>query len=116
MGALVESEQVTDGPTGAGSRFRDLFEDYGQRVEVHAEVVRFEPGRLLEVALAADAFQATSRSELDEAGDRTRLAVTVETEYTRRGARLLAPVVTRHAQARLERDLTALRELLEGSV
>jgi uncharacterized protein YndB with AHSA1/START domain len=115
MSALVDAEQLTDGPVATGARFRDVFEDHGQRVELAAEVVRYEPPRLLVVALASDVFRATSTSELEERNGRTRLDVTIDTEFTRRRMRLIAGVVTRHAQARLERDLAALKELMERS-
>jgi uncharacterized protein YndB with AHSA1/START domain len=115
MSALVEAEQVSEGPIAAGSRFRDVFEDHGQRVELDAEIVRHEPPRLLVVALASDVLRATSTSALDEADGRTRLSVTIDTEYTRTRVRLLAGVINRHAQARLEGDLAALKALMERS-
>ena len=43
-----------------------------------------------------------------------RLSAVIETTYTKRAARILAPVVTRHAQKQLERDLARLKELVEG--
>jgi carbon monoxide dehydrogenase subunit G len=108
MGALAESE-----PLGAG-RFRDVFEDHGQRLERDAEVERREPPRLLVVRLRGSAFEATSTQRLEEAAEGTRLSTVVETEYTSRLAKLAAPLVTRRAQRQLEADLTALKELVEG--
>jgi hypothetical protein len=114
MGALAESEPLDDGPPGPGSRFRDVFEDLGQRVELEAEVVALEPPRLLEVRLVADAFEATSRSTLAESGPGTLLAVAIETTYTKLAARLVAPVIARHGQKQLEADLVRLKELVES--
>jgi hypothetical protein len=108
MGVLVESE-----PLGEG-RFRDVFEDHGHRVELEAEVARSEPPRLLEVRLVADAFAAKSVQRLEPSGDGTILTTVVETEYTKRLARLAAPFVTRHAQQQLEADLAALKALVEA--
>ncbi len=108
MGVLVESESL-----GAG-RFRDVFEDHGQRVELEAEVVRSDPPHLVEVRLVADAFAATSVQRLESAGQGTRLTTVVETEFTKRLARLAAPLVTRHAQQQLETDLDALKTLVEA--
>ena len=42
MGALTESEPLTDGSPEVGSRFRDVFEDLGQRVELEAEIVELD--------------------------------------------------------------------------
>ena len=108
MGALVESE-----PLGEG-RFRDVFEDHGQRIELEAEVERHDVPRLLVVRLRGSAFEATSTQRLEEAGDGTRLNTIVETEYTSRLARLAGPLLARRAQRELEADLTALKELVEA--
>jgi hypothetical protein len=114
MGALVESEPLDDGPPAVGSRFRDVFEDLGRRVELEAEVVELEPPRLLAVHLVSDVFEATSTSRLEPAGGGTRLRAEIETTYTALAARLLAPAVTHHAQKRLEADLARLKELVEA--
>jgi hypothetical protein len=114
MGALVESEPLDAGPPVGGSRFRDVFEDLGRRVELEAEVVEFEPPRLLAVHLVSDVFEATSTSRLEALAGGTRLAAAIETTYTSLAARLLAPAVTRHAQKQLEADLDRLKGLVEA--
>jgi uncharacterized membrane protein len=114
MGALVESEPLTDGPPVAGSRYRDAFEDHGQRIELEAELVEVEPGRRLTAKLVASGFESTSSQRLEDADGGTRLTATIETRYTKLAARLLAPVVTRHAQKQLEADLERLKELVEA--
>lgn len=114
MGALVESEPLAEGAPVLGSRYRDVFEDLGRRVELEAEVVELDPPHALVVELAADAFEATSASRLEAAGAATRVTVTIETTYKGRAARLVGPVVARRAQRQLEADLERLRELVEG--
>ena len=114
MGALQESEPLTDGEPGAGTRYRDVFVDHGQRIELEAEVVRFEPPGYLEVRLRGDGVEATSSQRLDEIGGGTRLTALIETEYTKRLLRMMAGVVTRHAQQRLESDLAELRRIVEA--
>ena len=114
MGALTESEPLTEGAPEVGSRFRDVFEDLGRRVELEAEIVELDPPRAMTVQLVSDVFDATSSQRLEElAGGRTRLTAVIETEYKQRTARLAAPVVTRHAQRRLEQDLARLKKLVE---
>jgi hypothetical protein len=108
MGILVESEPLREG------RFRDVFLDHGQRIELEAEVERHEPPRLLRVRLIADSFQATSTQRLEETESGTRLTTIVETDYTKRLARMAGPLVARHAQRQLEADLAALKELVEA--
>jgi hypothetical protein len=108
MGALVESEPLGDG------RFRDVFEDHGQRFELEAEIVRREPPSLFVVRLHGKAFQATSTQRLEPAAVGTRLTTVVETRYAKRLMRLAGPLIARHAQAQLERDLEKLKQLAEA--
>jgi uncharacterized membrane protein len=115
MAALVESEPLTDGPPVAGSSYRDVFEDHGQRIELEAELVEVEPSRRLTAKLVSEGFESTSSQRLeDTGGGGTRLTATIETRYTKLAARVLAPVVTRHAQKQLETDLARLKELVEA--
>ena len=115
MGALQESEPLTDGPPDEGSRYRDVFVDHGHRIELEAEVVRYEPPLHLEVALRGGGVTATSRQELEPVEGGTRLTAVIETKYTKRLLRMMAGVVTRHAQERLESDLENLKRIVEAA-
>jgi uncharacterized protein YndB with AHSA1/START domain len=114
MGALAESEKLSDGEPRLGTRFRDVFEDHGQRIEIDAEVVEWEPNARVATRLRSSAFEATARQTLEEVDGRTLVRTTIETEYRSRIARMMAGVITRHAQRRLEEDLKALKRLVEG--
>jgi hypothetical protein len=114
MGALRESEPLTEGEPGVGTRYRDVFVDHGQRIELEAEVVRYEPPRYLQVGLRGDGVEATSSQALEEADGGTRLTAVIETRYTKRLLRMMAGVVTRHAQQRLESDLAELKRIVEA--
>lgn len=114
MGALAESEQVTDGEPGHGTRFRDVFEERGQRIEIDAEIVEWEPSERLTTRLRSKAFASTGRQRLERLDGRTRLTTTIETDYKSRMARLMAGVITRHAQTQLEEDLARLKALVES--
>jgi uncharacterized protein YndB with AHSA1/START domain len=113
MGVLRESEKLTEGPPAPGSRWRDVFEDHGQRIELEAELTEYEPGRRLVVRLRNRGFESTSTQALAEADGGTRLTTVIETEYKALAARLMAGVVTRHAQKQLEGDLARLKEIVE---
>ncbi len=114
MGVLVDSEQLTEGAPGHGTRFRDVFEDHGQRVEIDAEVVEYEPDERFATRLRSKLFKATASQRLEERDGRTRVTTVIETEYTSTLARLMSGVITRHAQHRLEADLQRLKELVES--
>ena len=113
MGVLKESEQLTQGAPKVGSRWRDVFEDHGHRIELEAELVEYEPNRRLRVRLDGGGFDSMSSQELEEVDGRTRVSTVIETEYRMLVARLAGRVVTRHAQKQLEADLARLKELLE---
>jgi uncharacterized protein YndB with AHSA1/START domain len=113
MGALVESEPLTDGPVAEGSRFRDVFEDHGRRVELESELVEVDAPRRLVVHLVSSSFESTIVQTLEDEGGATRFRTVLETTYTVRGARFLAPLATGLAQRRLEADLVRLKALLE---
>ena len=114
MAALKESEQVSEGPLGLGTRFRDVFEDHGQRFEIDAEIVTWEPHERLAIDLKASAFESTVTQTLapGENGG-TRLTTRMDTEYKSALARLMAGVVTGHAQKQLEEDVARLKDILE---
>jgi len=115
MSALKESKQVSDGPLGLGTRFRDVFEDHGQRFEIDAEIVEWEPHDKLVIELKASAFESRV-TQLLAPGENggTRLTTRMDTEYKSALARLMAGVVTGHAQKQLEDDLARLKEILES--
>lgn len=116
MSALKESEQVSEGPVGLGTKFKDVFEDHGQRFEIDAEIIEWEPHEKLVIDLKASAFESKVIQLLapGENGG-TRLTTRMETEYKSALARLMAGVVTGHAQKQLEEDLATLKEILETS-
>ncbi len=116
MGALTSSEQVDAGEVALGTRFRDVFEDSGQRIELDAEVVEFEPSRRVAIRLRSRHFESTVRQELAEYDGRTRVATQIETEYKSRLARTMGRVVTRRAQRRLDEDLRRLKALVERPI
>ena len=114
MGALVESEPLTEGPPRKGSRYRDVFEEHGQRIELEAELVAFDEHRALVVHLDSDLFEATISQRLEAVEGGTRFSAVIETTYRKLAARLLSSIVTRHAQGQLEEDLARLKQLVES--
>ena len=110
MGALAESEQVTDGEPGHGTRFRDVFEERGQRIEIDAEIVEWEPPERLGLLLRSRAFQSIGLQTLQALDGRTRLTTTIDTEYKSRVVRLMAGGITSPARARRGKETAGLAE------
>ena len=114
MGALAETEQLTPGPPAVGCRWRDVFEQLGQRLVLQAELAAYEPPTRLLVRLSSPAADATSEQRLEPAGEgRTRVRATIDADYKSCGARLASGMVTRQTQAQLEADLATLKGLVE---
>jgi uncharacterized protein YndB with AHSA1/START domain len=107
-------EQLTPGEVAAGTRFREVVRDRGVRTEAEVEVIRCEPGRLLEERIIADGFTSIRAFSLQERPGGTRLEVRMETEYTKPLNRMFGRLVTRHAQEQTESDLAQLRARLDG--
>lgn len=114
MSALKETEKLSEGPPREGSRWRDVFEDHGQRVELEAELAVYEPPERLLVRLRSKMLAATSEQRLVASDGRTQLTTVIESDYKSLVARLAAGVITRHAQARLETDLAELKRIVEA--
>lgn len=110
---LAESTPVNGDPLGVGSRFRDVIVDHGTRTTVSAEIERYQPDDALTARLEAKGFVSRLTYALEETDGRTRVDCSVEIQSTTRVARLLSPLVVKHAHRALENSLAALKRELE---
>jgi uncharacterized protein YndB with AHSA1/START domain len=111
---LVESKPLDGGQLGVGTRFRDVVVDHGQRTVVAAEIERYEPNERMTARLEARGFVSRLSYELEDSNGRTTVDCAVETEFTMRIARLLSPIVVKHAQKAIENSLATLKRQLEA--
>jgi hypothetical protein len=83
-----------------------------QRMDIESEIVRYEPGRLLEARLNVPAgFTGEVRYELEPMdANRTRLTCRANYQFDRWLARLLEPTISRSAQQKLKDDLARLKQ------
>jgi uncharacterized protein YndB with AHSA1/START domain len=114
VGGLVESTALTEGGARVGARSREVVEERGQRFELETEITRYAPNEVLQARITSKGFETLSTYRLQEDGGRTRLTSVLESRYTMLLARLLAPIVTRQAQKKLEADLDRLKRLVEA--
>jgi uncharacterized protein YndB with AHSA1/START domain len=70
-----EVEQLTDGPVGAGTRFREVHKVMGRRREELTEVVEYEPGRVFHIRVI-EGPPVDGRWELEPSAAGTRLTLT----------------------------------------
>src|SRR5687767_6732767 len=70
--ANVACEQVTPGLMAVGTKLKNEARIFGRPMVEHFEVVRFEPGRVIEKASrGGSSFETTDRFELEPIGERT---------------------------------------------
>jgi uncharacterized membrane protein len=110
---LVESEQLTDGPLGVGTRVREVRHFLGLKIELAWEVTEFEPTRRSAIKGISGPVPLSGGYRLEplEAGTR----FTVSGELDAHGLfKLAEPVFARITARELEANLGHLKDLLEA--
>jgi uncharacterized protein YndB with AHSA1/START domain len=113
IGGLVESTPIGDSTLRVGAKSREVVEENGRRFEMQSEVLRFEANRLLEVSIQNDFGQTISRYQLEPDNGRTRLTHTMQANYKGLFMRLMAPIIGRAVQSKLDGDFNQLKQLAE---
>src|SRR5947199_4614916 len=109
---LVESEQLTEGPFGLGTRVREVRQFLGLRVELAWEVTEYEPTRTSAIRGVSGPVPLHGRYLLEPADGGTRF--TVSGELDAHGLfKLAEPVFARITSRDLEANLGHLKDLLE---
>ena len=110
---LVESEQLTEGPFGVGTRVREVRQFLGLRVELAWEVTEYEPTRTSAIRGVSGPVPLHGRYAFEPVGGGTRFTVTGELEA--HGLfKLAEPVFARITRRELETNLGHLEDLLEA--
>lgn len=120
VGWLIEVRALSPDATSVGSKQLWVMEDRNnnnQRMDIHSEVVRMEPGRLLTTAVSAqEGFTGEITYELQALEpSRTRLLYRSHYQFDHWLAKLLGPIITRSAQQKLEEDLARLKQQAESA-
>ena len=92
--------------------YREVVQEYGQRLEAVATVVRHEPPRALDVAMKGRGFEARAEHRLSEHDGRTRLTSSFDVKLGGLG-RFAGGIVGRQLQRSVEQSLARLKETLE---
>ena len=113
IGGFVGSEAMTDPPTRAGSRSRDVLDEKGRRLVIETEITEFVADRRLSVHIRYDMGENDDQYDLEPVGRGTRLSYVSDVRL-KGPMRLLSKAISPQLRARAERDLASLRDLVEA--
>ena len=110
--SVIETRRESGEPFGAGSRWREVRQFLGRRLEATVAAEVYEPEREFSVRAESGPVPFRVRHLFEEVDGGTRISVVAEGEPGRL-ARLGAPLVARAAETQLRQDFARLREVLE---
>jgi uncharacterized protein YndB with AHSA1/START domain len=108
---LIKSEQLTEGPLRAGSRFREVRRINNKEEEIEAEITTLEPNKRLETKTVTKP-QAMVSYVLDPEPGGTRLRYKFVL-ITSGPMRLMEPIMASAIKKGSEQDFETLKRLLE---
>ena len=109
---LIKSEQLTEGPLRAGSRFREIRRINNKETEIQGEITALEPNKRLETKTASKPQAMVSYSLAPEQGG-TRLSYKFSL-VTSGLMRLLEPMIASSIKKDTESDFEALKRILKS--
>lgn len=106
-------ELLSEGPIGAGSRFRAVTEARGRPLEMNVELTEFERPAKVASVMHSDVIDVAGAMTFWPVSEGTRLQWSWDTRL-KGWLRLLGPVIGRHGRRREERIWASLKAYLEG--
>ena len=111
--AVVEAEQLTDGPLAVGTRIRAVGKMLGRRMDSVAEVTALEPNARFAFRVASGPFTSHNSYAFERVADGTTVTDTVEIELG--GVLGLAdPLLGPMLRRQFEANLAALKDRVEA--
>jgi len=109
---LIKIEQLSAGPLGTGSRFREVRRMGPRESEVQAEIIAFEPNRRFETKTLTKPQVTVSYSfEREDSGTRLDYKFVMLTSGM---MRLLEPMIAGSIKKESESDFSNLKRVLES--
>jgi uncharacterized membrane protein len=112
--ALDSARKLTDGPVAPGTRVERVASFLGRKIEYVNEVTGFEPGRRLEMHSVKAPFPMTVVYEFEDAGEGSRMRIRTGGE-TGGFYKVAAPVLAAAVRRGVQKDLAALKRLMENA-
>lgn len=113
LGAVVEVEQLTDGPLGVGTRIRAGGKMLGRRLVTFVEVTAFDPGARFAFTGVTGPFKAHNNYTFESVAGGTKVTDAAEIELSG-PLRLIDPFVGPMVRRQFEANLAALKDRLEA--
>jgi Polyketide cyclase / dehydrase and lipid transport len=110
----AEVEQLTDGPVGRSTRFREVHERMGRRLESVTEVTAYEPDAHFAIQIVEGPLPIDGDWRLSPTEGGTRVQFHARGEVPAR-LRLLSPLIALAVRGQMRRDHRRLREALESA-
>ena len=110
---VVEARKEFEGPSVAGSRWREVRKFLGRRLESTVEVTEHEPDRAFSLRVVSGPVPFEVRHTLEPTNGGTRIKLVGQGEP---GGffKLAEPLVARQAKRTFEHDFATLRDILEA--
>ena len=111
---VTKIEPLTEGEHQVGGRARvTVIDDGGNEFVIEDEVLKSEPGQLLELQMTSDMFEIISSYDLHTHGSTTHISHTMWADY-KGFVRIFAPFAGGAAQQQMADDLARLKQLIEA--
>ena len=110
---LAESKQLTAGPMGKGTQFRNVRRFLGREIETTIEITEWEPPKRMSAKATSGPIPFTGTRTFGAADGGTRVTEVVDAQI---GGffKLAEPIVARMIKRQIEADYANLRDLLEA--
>lgn len=110
--AVVSVEQITPGAVGIGTKFKNVGELLGRRLEGEAQVTAFEPDSKYGIQMNAGPMQVNVVFSFKAVGTGTKLSLNAQGNPA--GLfKLAEPVMQARVKAMMEENLARLKSVLE---
>ncbi len=113
MDGVTEIKPLTEGEHGVGARSRVTIHEGDAAFVMEDEVLRTQPGELLQVRLTSSAFDILSTYNLHSHGDTTHLSQELRADY-KGFVRLFAPFAAGEVSRKMDEDFERLKRLIES--
>ena len=110
--AIVSMEQITPGAVGLGTKFKNVGEMMGRRIEGEMEVIAFEPDSKYGFQMNAGPMQINMTITFKTVGTGTKLSLNAQGNPA--GVfKLAEPVMQGRVKSMMEENLARLKSVLE---